>query len=106
MAGLGPRIREVLNEMSPKGEFEPDHFAIFVDENPFFCPVPDVLRRPRAPAPETASNASELLNLLMLYTSSHGPSLGVRRPSLWPHPVSAGLRGMAERLRGDDKGGK
>jgi hypothetical protein len=106
MAGLGPRIREVLNEMSPKGEFEPDHFVIVVDENPFFCPVLDVLRRPRAPAPATASNASELLNLLMLYASTYEPPLGVRRPSLWPHRVSAGLRGMVERLRGDDKGGK
>lgn len=63
MAGLGPRIREVLNEMSPKGEFEPDHFVFVVDETPFFCPVADVLRRPRAPAPATASNAAELLNL-------------------------------------------
>jgi hypothetical protein len=40
MAGLGPRIREVLNEMSPKGEFEPDHLALFVDENPFFALYP------------------------------------------------------------------
>jgi hypothetical protein len=38
-AGLGPRIREVLNEMSPKGEFEPEHPALFVDENPFLPPT-------------------------------------------------------------------
>ena len=38
MAGLGPRIREVLSEMSPKGEFEVITSALFVDENPFCAP--------------------------------------------------------------------
>jgi hypothetical protein len=36
--------------MSPKDEFEPDHFDLFVDENPFFALYPTSfadLGRPR-----------------------------------------------------------
>jgi hypothetical protein len=57
MAGLGPRIREVLDEMSPKGEFKPDHLALFVDENPFFVPYSTSfadLGRPRRRQPATS----------------------------------------------------
>lgn len=50
MAGLGPRIREVPNEMSPKGEFEPDHFVVIVDENPFFALYSTSIAGPGAPA--------------------------------------------------------
>jgi hypothetical protein len=45
--------------MSPKGEFEPDHLALFVDENPFFAPYPtsfDDLGRPRRRLPAMPLN--------------------------------------------------
>jgi hypothetical protein len=59
MVGLGPRIRDVLNEMSPKGEFEPERPALFVDENPFFAPYSTSfadLGRPRRRQPAMPLN--------------------------------------------------